>query len=222
MNRYALMAPLVVGLALLGSGAYAAQALARYSAPALYNLANAYARAGKPGLAVLNYERASLLEPNDPDIDANLRHVREAAGLSPATRTGFGRMARIGPPRILAWVGAAGLILAGAGALLRKLYPEHRRILGAASFAGISLVCAGLCNAFALWPTLHESVVVAPSASARVSPVPMGEPLFVLREAEIVKTTSLHNGFVLVQDSAGRQGWVSSENLAPVLPAASH
>jgi len=34
--------------------------------PRLYNLANAYARAGKPGLAVLNYERAKLLEPNDP------------------------------------------------------------------------------------------------------------------------------------------------------------
>src|SRR3982074_279247 len=41
-----------------------------YSAPALYNLANAYARAGKPGLAVLNYERAKLLDPSDPDVAA--------------------------------------------------------------------------------------------------------------------------------------------------------
>ena len=79
---------LLIALALLGAAGHAAQAPAGYSAPALYNLANAYARAGKPGLAVLNYERAKLLEPNDPDIDANLRHVREAAGLPPESPPG--------------------------------------------------------------------------------------------------------------------------------------
>src|SRR6202161_2860169 len=51
----------------------------RYSADGLYNLANSYARAGKPGLAVLNYERAALLAPDDPDINANLAYVRTAA-----------------------------------------------------------------------------------------------------------------------------------------------
>src|SRR4030081_3271382 len=126
MSRRAPWGILLIALALLGSASHAEQAQAGYSAPALYNLANAYARAGKPGLAVLNYERARLLEPNDSDIDANLRHVRKAAGLPPESRNGFGRMASIGRPRILAWVGAAGLILAGAGALLRKQYPRHR------------------------------------------------------------------------------------------------
>ena len=51
----------------------------RYSADGLYNLANSYARAGKPGLAVLNYERAALLAPYDPDIAANLEYVRTSA-----------------------------------------------------------------------------------------------------------------------------------------------
>ncbi|GAC1664079.1 MAG: hypothetical protein NVS9B2_01170 [Steroidobacteraceae bacterium] len=167
---------------------------------------------------MLTSERAKLLEPNDPDIDANLRQVREAAGFPPESRNGIGRMAQIGQPRIIAWVAAAGLILAAAGALLRIRYPSGRRILGAASLAGVSLVGLGLCNAIALWPTLHESVVVATTAPARVSPVPMGEPLFMLREAEIVKTTAQHDGFVLVRTTAGRQGWVSSANLAPVVP----
>ena len=49
-----------------------APAQAGYSAATLYNYANAFARAGKPGFAVLNYERARLLDPSDPDIDANL------------------------------------------------------------------------------------------------------------------------------------------------------
>ena len=56
---------LLIALALFGAASHAAQAPSGYSAPALYNRANAYARAGKPGLAVLNYERAKLLEPKD-------------------------------------------------------------------------------------------------------------------------------------------------------------
>ncbi|HEV7614080.1 MAG TPA: tetratricopeptide repeat protein [Steroidobacteraceae bacterium] len=221
MTRRATWGAWIATLALFGSQApSAAQTQAGYSAPALYNSANAYARAGKPGLAVLNYERARMLAPNDPDIDANLRHVRVAAGLPAETLTRFERTARMGDPHILSWIGVLGLIVAGAGILLKKRYSRHRRMLGAAASLGISLVGVALCNAIAWWPTLDESVVVAHTAPARVSPVPMGEPLFVLREAEIVKTSSRHDSFVLVQNSAGRQGWVSIENLAAVLAPA--
>ncbi|MFH1196181.1 MAG: tetratricopeptide repeat protein [bacterium] len=41
-----------------------------------YNLGNAYFRAGKLGRAVLNYERALRLEPNDDDIEYNLAIAR--------------------------------------------------------------------------------------------------------------------------------------------------
>src|SRR6266446_5684769 len=108
ITRRAPWAAFIIALAIFASSSHAAQAQAqaqaqaRYSAPALYNLANAYARTGKPGLAVLNYERARLLEPNDPDLDANLRHVREAVGLPPESRNRFERMAEIASPRILA------------------------------------------------------------------------------------------------------------------------
>src|ERR1700704_5748320 len=80
-------------LALFGAASHAAQPRSGYSAPELYNLANSYARAGKPGLAVLNYERARLLEPEDADIEANLRRVREMSGLAPEARNVFERMA---------------------------------------------------------------------------------------------------------------------------------
>src|ERR1700682_625922 len=125
MTRRAPWGVLLIALTLFGSASHAVQAQPGYSAPALYNLANAYARAGKPGLAVLNYERAKLLEPNDPDIDANLRHVREAVGLPPESRNRFERMADIASPRILAWVGVLGLLIAGVSVLARPLYPRH-------------------------------------------------------------------------------------------------
>jgi hypothetical protein len=90
---------------------------AGYSAASLYNLANAYARAGKPGFAVLNYERARLLDPTDADIDANLRQVRTAAGIPPESRGRLDRLARIAAPPILAWVGALGFVIAAVSVL---------------------------------------------------------------------------------------------------------
>jgi len=218
MTRPASCGIVLVALALFGCASFAAEAPAGYSAAALYNLANAYARAGKPGLAVLNYERARLLEPNDSDIDANLRRVRESSGLPPESRNGFERVSGFASPRILAWVGVLGLAGAGAAAFARRVYPRHRRKLLAAALLGICLLAVTIANGVALWPVMHEAVVITPNAPVRDSPVPMGEPSFVLREAEIVKTSARHDSFVLVQSRAGRKGWVSRENLAPIVP----
>jgi hypothetical protein len=208
----------LAALALFAPASHAAQPRSGYSAAELYNLANSYARAGKPGLAVLNYERARLLEPNDADLEANLRRVREMSGLAPETRNVLERMSDFADPLLLPWLGVLGLGVAGAATLARRVYPRHRRTLLAAALLGICLLGVAIAHGVALWPIMHEAVVITPTAPARDSPVPMGDPSFVLREAEIVKTGARHDGFVLVQSRAGRQGWVSSGSLAPIVP----
>jgi hypothetical protein len=209
---------LLLALAMFGSARGAAQAPAGYSAPALYNLGNAYARAGKPGLAVLNYERARLLEPNDPDIDANLHQVREAAGLPPESRSRFERLAEFSSPQILAWVGFLGLLTGGVSVLARWFYPRHRGKLLAATLVGISLLGVAVVNGVALWPVVHEAVVVTQAAPVRVSPVPIEEPVFQLPEASIVRMIEEHDGFVLIQTQAGRTGWAQRSSVAPIVP----
>lgn len=191
-----------------------------YSAPALYNRANAYAREGKVGLAVLNYERAKLLDPNDADVEANLRRVRSVAGLPPETRTPFEHAASFATPRVIAWLGILGFVVAGSSMLALKFHRKNRTWLGAATMLGIVAAGAALCNALALRSLVHETVVIARTAPARVSPVPMGEPLFELREGETPEAISRHDSFIMVQTRAGRRGWVSSENLAAVVPQA--
>jgi hypothetical protein len=217
MTRRAPWGILGLALTLSGFASHAAPAQPGYSAPALYNLANAYARAGKPGLAVLNYERAKLLEPNDPDIDANLRHVRETSGLPPESRSAFERMAKFANPQILAWMGVLGVGIAGGSALARRWYPRHRRKLLATTLLGICLLGLSSANGVALWPIMHEAVITQ-AAPVRVSPVTIGEPLFVLPEAAVVRMSAEHDGFVLVRASSGRSGWVPSANLAPIVP----
>jgi hypothetical protein len=208
----------LIALVMFSLSSHALQTPGGYSAPALYNLANAYARAGQPGLAVLNYERARLLDPQDPDIDANLRHVREAVGLAPESRGAFDRMAGALNSRIMVWLGVLGLLLTGCGTLARRVYPRHRRKLFLATVAGISLLGATLANALVLWPVMHEAVVVTHTAPVRVSPVSIEEPLFVLPEATIVRVGAEHEGFVLVRIKGGRGGWVPSASLAPIVP----
>jgi hypothetical protein len=191
---------------------------AGYSAAALYNFANAFARAGKPGFAVLNYERARLLDPNDPDIDANLSQVLVASGLPPETHSQFERMTAIVGPRTLAWLGVLGLLIAGIGALRYRFYPRHRRKFAVATLLGIVVLGISIADAVTLWPVMHEAVVITKTTPVRVSPTLIEETLFTLPEASIVSTGAEHDGFVLVRTAAGRTGWAPSTNLAPIVP----
>jgi hypothetical protein len=215
---------LALALALALSAGVSSQAApadaqpAGFSAPALYNLGNAYARSGKPGLAVLNFERARLLNPDDPDLEANLRHVREGAGLPEVPRSRFERMAGSLNPRILAWVGVFGLLLVGLSTWARVGQKSHRGKLLAAALFGTALLGVSIANAVALWPIMHEAVVITGATPVRVSPVTTEEPLFVLPEAVIVAMHGEHEGFILVQTEAGRSGWVPAANLARIVP----
>jgi hypothetical protein len=191
-----------------------------YSAAALYNLGNSYARAGKPGMAILNYERATLLAPDDADIEANLRFVQKSAHLPLESRSAFDRFARSGSPLLLAWSGVLGVILVGAGALAAQLSPRHRILRFVAMLGGVAMLGLTVCSGVSLWPKLHEGVIITASTPGRVSPVPMGDSLFVLQEGERVRIAAEHEGFTLVRTRAGRSGWVADASLAPIVPRA--
>jgi hypothetical protein len=218
MKKGAQLAALALGLALMAAPVHAEPAQVGYSAAGLYNLANAYARQGKPGMAVLNYERAALLSPNDPDIDANLSYVRASSHLPAPSRGIFDRVVRIASPFALSWIGVVGLVITGASALAAQLASRHRKLHRSGLLLGICMLSLTVANGIALWPILHEGVVITGATPVRVSPVPMGDSLFVLPEAETVKIAAEHEGFLLIQTGAGRTGWVSRSNVASVVP----
>ena len=212
---------LVASLALWGGYALAeasAPSPARYSADGLYNLANSYARAGKPGLAVLNYERAALLAPGDADINANLEYVRASAHVPTQPRSRFARIAQAASPALAAWIGVLGIALVGAGLLAREVTRRFRWAFGCSILLGVTLIVLTTSNAMLLWPRMHEAVVLTNQAPARVSPVPMGDTLFVLPEAETVTMTAEHEDFVLIRTRGGLSGWVARASLGAVVP----
>lgn len=212
---------LIVGLTAepaLATSAVTTPPAAQYSVAGLYNLANAYARAGKPGLAVLNYKRAALLAPTDPDILSNLRYVRAQAGLPPISQSWLCRVARWYTPNDSFWCGCAGLLLLGAGVLAAQCHWAPRGVLRVATGSGLILIMATLANAAATWPVLHDAVVLAHSTPARVAPVSDAVTLFTLHEAQSVAMQSVRENFALVRTSSGREGWVARSDLGPVLP----
>jgi tetratricopeptide (TPR) repeat protein len=211
---------LLVGL-LLGAGAAGPvsangnPAREQISASALYNLGNSYARQGKPGMAVLYYERARVLSPNDPDIRANLRHVRTSVGQSPDAGSWLENHARIANPSLMYWLGLIGLSLAGASVLGIRFYPRRRRIMWCTLGVGGILSAIVLCDVLATWPIMSEAVVLH-AAAARVSPVADGDTVFTLPEAQVVRITDEYLGYALIKTDAGQAGWVSRADLAAV------
>lgn len=189
-----------------------------YSAVALFNQANACARQGKTGPAILNYERALLLAPDDADIAANLHFARAKAGLPDAPENWFTHTLTYARPNTQAWLGSFGLVLAGMSVLLGRFYPQRRVAFRSLTFAGALLVATAIGSAITLWPRVNEAVVIARDAPARTSPVSAAEPAFKLHEGETVTMRAEHQDFTLVQTSAGRSGWVVRADLARVVP----
>jgi hypothetical protein len=209
---------LAAGLTLC-SGQTAAQQ--EYSADGLYNVANAYARAGRPGLAVLNYERALLLAPGDADIRTNLDQTRARAHVPTQTRSGFVRMVEAASPAIAAWIGVLGVALVGTALLAMKRAPRLRWLSVAGLLPGVALMAFTVSHAVLLRPRLHEAVILVNQTPARVTPALMGDTAFVLPEAETVTITAEHEDFILVRNRSGHSGWVARASLGIVVPQVS-
>src|SRR5665213_801461 len=210
---------LIAGLALWAGQAFAQPSLPPYSADGLYNLANSYARSGKLGLAVLSYERAALLAPDDPDINANLAYVRASAHVSVKPRNRFAHLAQATSPTSAAWLGVLGLALVGIGLMARKVAPRFLWIPSGGILLGVALITLTASNAMLLWPRMHEAVVLIDQTPARVSPALMGDTAFELREAESVTMTAEHEDFILIRTGGGLSGWVARANLGAVVPS---
>jgi hypothetical protein len=187
-----------------------------YSPAALYNLGNAYAREAKPGLAVLNYERALLLAPDDPDLAANLDAVRRHEHIDLERRKGVTRLVGRLNPDLCAWLGVAGVLLGCAATLAGRFGSRGRGLRFVFAIGGMLLVAVPVLDAAVLWPALHAAVVVA-TTPLRAAPVPLGDVVATLPEAVTVRVVDEHEEFVLVEAPGDRRGWVARADLGFVV-----
>jgi hypothetical protein len=216
-----LLVAALAGVLMLAS-AFAAEAAApsQESAPALFNRGNALVREGKPGPAILAYERAQELAPRDPAIAVNLQAVRDTAGLAAPTPAWWQSAARALTMNEWAWSGSLALAFVCGATFFGRLLPTRLR----QPVKALSAVCmvTVLISATALWlrwPELSRAVVMNSHVIALIAPAESAGPVFPLAEGEIVTAKKALRDFVLVCTADGRSGWVARAQIERVIPA---
>ena len=186
-----------------------------FSAPTLFDLGNAWLRAGHPGWAVLEYQRALVLVPHDPAVEQALAAANSRAGLGVAPESVWQHAIGALTDNAWAWTAAISLLVLCIG--LARLRP------GRMGFWTWVVVLAGACgtllaaDAIALrWPELDRAVVVRGGIVARIAPATGAEATLDLREGQLVYLQDRFKDFERVRLPDGRSGWVSRTDVIPV------
>ena len=191
-----------------------------YSAQLLFNLGNAYFRDGQVGAAILNYERAQLLAPNDPDIVANLNFARRQAGLFVERSSWIQEAARFFSMNGWAALATGALVLLCGSIAAAQFYPRHRLYVRLLTGVAALALCAAVVGIVLQLETLDRAVVTSQEAVARISPFEAAKSAFVLSAGEVVEIEKEHGGFLFVENRDQRSGWVSKEQIQAVVPRA--
>jgi tetratricopeptide (TPR) repeat protein len=184
-----------------------------------YNLGNAYYRLGDYKRAILNYERALLLNPDEENAKTNLefaqRYIQDKIEVVPSFiiirwLQGFvnffsaNQWAYISIFCFIVFLVLATLFLFSQIIVIRKLsvYFGFLFIL----FTIISFYCAYSLNNKI---NSHKSAIVfSPSVTVKSSPNENGTDLFIIHEGLKVTVTDKSDGWKEIRLSDGKIGWL--------------
>ena len=187
-----------------------------FSGPLLSNLANCYAQTGRVGLAILNYERTLRLSPGDADSRGNLDYLRKSQGLfqeePPLARRAASSL-DLDQWTLLAGVFLALLTLINLAGLRFSNGKLVRRWLGGLCLVVLLVATAG---AFSQYRQLKEAVVIVNDAHLLLSPFPAASAEGSIAEGRIVYSLRQHGLYSLVEDNAGRTGWLETAAIASI------
>ena len=193
-----------------------AAAQSGFSAPALFNQANAAQREGRLGSAILGYERARLVSPNESSIKQNLRIAREKAGVNapaipfwerPAHWLGFDSWAVIGSSAL--FIGCA--LFFGIQYLPRRAARWISMGFGTALLMAVAAI--GL-----RWNELDRAVIQNAHTNVHIAPAANAQGTFELKAGDLVTAKRDYGDFVLVRTLDQRSGWVNKSDLERVIP----
>ena len=189
------------------------------SAKLYFNLGNAYYKAGDVNNAILTYERAKLLAPNDEDIDFNLQIANQFVVTS---------IEELPKPFFLRWkqsivnmhpadtwsiisVSAFVLFLILLGFYLFGRSISVRRL---SFWVGIlAVVFSGFTFSFASEQKSdikkrNHAIVFCPRVTVKSSPTQTGTDLFLIYEGLKVEITDSLNTWTEIKLADGNEGWL--------------
>jgi len=185
------------------------QCLAEAQSGALhYNLGNAYYQTGEIGPAVLHYEKALALRPNNPDAHANLHFLRATSQL-PEPETGLAhRWAQALPLNIWCWLAAAGFWGSAALVLLPRMFDTVNVFTRLLLFFSLLLMLSGAAALYGYKDKSSQSVVLQSDTPLRVAPANESPPTAYMQAGELAVIVKEREDFYFVNTQTGKSGWV--------------
>ena len=194
------------------------------SAELYFNLGNAYFKQNEIPSAILNYEKAKKLKPNDDDIDFNLNvaNTKIVDKIEPVPEFFLRQW----------WRGIYNLFSADAWAKISVgcmilffvlfgfyLFSKLMMIRKTAFYAGIIVLFFTLFTFIVAYQKYHlltaqqESVIFTPTITIKSSPNPNSVDLFVLHEGSKVKIIEHVGEWSEIKIANGSVGWLPTEAL---------
>ncbi|MDR1335542.1 MAG: tetratricopeptide repeat protein [Tannerella sp.] len=192
-----------------------------------YNLGNACYKAGKTAPAILNYERALLINPGDRDVRFNLElaRLRTADKIEPLGELFLTRWVRtvrnLFGVDVWALVGLAGFVLF-AGCLTLFFFARRMRLRMTGFYAGLVLLTVVVCANLFAWSerkALLErtgAIIFAPTVTIKSSPDASGTDLFVLHEGVKVYIKSTLGEWNEIELEDGSVGWIHRKDIEKI------
>ena len=190
------------------------------AAEVYYNLGNCYYKQNEIPLAILNYERAFLLDPGDNDIRANLALARGKTidKVVPPSEmffvTWWRDMTNCMSMNAWATLGITAFVLMLLGVLVYMfLTPLWARKLGVYG-AMVLLLVAVLANLAAISQHISQThrntaIILAPSVTVKSSPSEKSTDLFLIHEGSKVEILDgTMKDWMEVKFEEGKQGWI--------------
>ncbi len=184
-----------------------------------YNLGNAYLKKGDIGHAILYYERAALLIPNDPDLKFNLNYARTLVKDRQDTRTSIFSV-------LFFWKKLLGKrMVQRLGLLLNLVFWLYltvqcvRRRKPVKTISVLFISTAGIFIALACYDFAavrfsigpRDAIVLPDQISVRSGLSETSTELFVLHAGSRIIIEREKNGYYRIYFSDGKIGWIPRE-----------
>jgi len=188
-----------------------------------FNLGNAYYKAGNLPRAIINYERAKLIDPDDKDVIYNLdlANSQTADRISPVgdffLKTWMVSIINKGTSDFWTWVAIMSffVVLVAAGFYLYSNSTDFKRIsfFGGLGFALVFITTISFAYSQKSQMTQHnEAIVFTPSVSVKSSPDNSGTDIFVIHEGTKIKILETLGQWKKIQVLNGAEGWIPSDS----------
>ena len=192
-----------------------------------YNLGNAFYKTGNATYAILNYERALKLAPNDEDIRYNLALARTQIvdNVSTLPQPGFLRWWKqvISSQSISYWgtlsiiTFFAFLTLFGLFLLSSSFYTKRLAFWFSVICISVSVISFTFGSNLTSKLLSHNTAVITDrSVKVKSSPSETGTELFVVHEGITVQLTDKLGDWVNISLPDGNKGWVKEATLVRI------